>query len=305
MKFAPETYKRREIEYQATPVSRIQLGYKKTTNEPVWHEFSNKPTPLESLEFRAEMPESVEKYGLKWLPNPANQYPKLNPFSSQGRNNVEYDLCGGFISDHWGIRYSLLDCEVAFRFDLTTLPAEVLTASLQKQRQVSEMERAIFDVKEQTEVSTLNMLWSEYQQIWGSPKNRNPHHEPRYIEDSNNKGIVHLILDRTQPLGPQWKTAKRILITIQKELGQDIRGFRCDAPTWRKYLRILDARDPYLFSGEPVATYEEIGKVILGKKHYNTAKARAKQDHDAALHLMCHFPQHPTPSFSSISHIPG
>lgn len=247
------------------------------------------------LDFLAVMPGSEKKYGLIFLAHPGNPNASL----LCGGNRVEgimWSLGNDGISDFWGIQYSIQPYEMVLRFDLTAGPVWKLLDQLTKKEPLTPDDQDNFDLEGQTHASWLEIIcWGNDSEMrcWrGTLKDR---FIPRYLLDPQSKGVVHVILNRIKPFGPQLDEVKIMLEALQKQKVGKIKNRRSHRKTWVNYLRALDARMPHDETGKPSATYAEIGWELLGLDKTNRftrfeANSRGKQIYQDALRLQHNFP---------------
>ena len=281
MTFAERTYKRHLKEAKAS--NGKMSGWK-----PYLHNMGNPKKTPKDLEFVAEMPNAYGKYGLLYLPNPANPYPDV---LEQCWPVEETSFRGGegYLENLWGMEYVLFQHEVAFRFDLRTEPVEQLCSPFMEKLSLHETMRGDFSKLKPT-ASQLNLLWDR-DDLRGISKWKGPPNTPRILLDPKTTGVVHVIFDVTQPYLLQWEEAKKWMKMLQRKRVGKVKAQRCHPFIWQDYLRILDAREINQETGKELATYEEIGRVILRiKKNSKKAKARGKQAHKAACQLRDKFP---------------
>lgn len=247
---------------------------------------------LDRLFSHVEMPGSIEKYGLEWLPNPNVACSEYLPFTTLPEEITLYGIDEEIRNWH-GLHYTLFPGEVLIRFDLNLQPVERLFAHFTKRVPKGNDEDKVCEGIDRDDVSFMDLMlhgkdYSEISKLLKSKLDRGP----RILLDPSKRGVVHVIFDkRQQSFGKQWDAAKGKLAALQKTLVGDLSQRRLHPDVCQNYLRILDARTLDPETEKPLATYEEIGRVVLRiKKDPNKARARAKQDHDQAQRLMAHFP---------------
>lgn len=247
---------------------------------------------LKKLRHRVEMPGSIEKYGLEWLPNPTISCPEMVPFTDRPREVFSIGV-GEEIRNYSGLDYILFPGEVLIEFDLTLQPVERLFALFTKRYPTTDEEEDVCEGVDRDDISLVDLILygknaNKYTKVFKCVLPRGP----RVIIDPQKKAYVHVIFDRThQSFWTQWSIAKEKLTALQKELVGDLPQRRFHPDVAQNYLRILDARDLNPDSEMPKATYEEIGRVVLKiKKDLNKARSRAKQAHEQAKALQLDFP---------------
>ncbi len=290
LQYAPETYEKNKADYEANPLFQTILGYSQDTGEPVIRESSKVLLSTTDLNFCAEMPGAMEKYQLPVLPHPANPDPQFLCFGSGDIKGVMWRVGRGEgLSNYWGVEYSVLDHELALRFDLTTKPARELMASLTLTRSLSSEGRQQFGMDETTKSNILN--WFQQHDYAPFPSLKEcPPSQRTHVQDPQHSGMVHVIWDRRLPYGQQQKDITALLTLIQENLPNKPGARRARPSAWANFLRVLDARAINPEKKKPYATYEAIGKKVYGCKRYSNAKAQAKTAHDDALRLTTDFP---------------
>jgi len=283
LKYAPETYAQNKADYDANPVHRRVLGYKKDTREPVIEESPNVLVPLTDMNFQAKMPGSQEKYRLGSLHHPANPRPQMIAFGSGDIIGVQWDVSRGGLSTYWGLEYTVYSHELALCFDLSSRPVQSLMASLTKKFPFSpESGDAPCKKKKAT---LLDMVrWGDGLPAPPKDKYRNSL-PPRFIRDPQQPEMVHVIWDTRKPAGRQQEYIKALLTHLQDALQEKPQARRARSVAWANYLRVLDARAINPETNKPYAIFEDIGRTVYGCKYDDFAKGQAGTAYKDALRL--------------------
>lgn len=301
LEYSQKSYEKEKEEYKKNPNLEIPMYTKKNGQQRIIRlGKKDKPLPPEHLHYTASMPNAYEKYGMVFLLDPRTP---SDPPTEEFWTFVKYSPIervvpkGGLFTDVFGLSMSLLETEVALRFNLSRQPigeqmAEFLgiwphdvilsdsPIEIQHFKSFAEEVLWISNIKLK---NTSDIRWKHFKKI---QLIKNPHHHPRFIQHPHDKDLLIAILDLKYAFNPQWDCVKTELVALQNDRFPNFKNRkkrRARPDAWTDYLRVLDAK-------EAGATQEDIGKTVYDCEYDYHAGGQASKALKDAKRIQYDFP---------------
>jgi len=285
LKYSPQTH-------ATCKALKVKLKKSGSLDAPYLFNYSPRLLTSNHFEFVAENPHALKKYGLKWMPHPANPHPShlwkcwhqiLVGLPEHHIGDWEVRNLG--LDDHWGMEYSLFPNEIAFCLDLSKMSVDQQLRYLLAVTSTKGFERYYGKRN-----SPLNFIFKDSDKAAFSGYTF-PKFPPRIVRDPSSKNLVHLIFNIALPPHEQVNDVKSSLREMQENLQGKKPKRRKREEAWPGYLRLLDARPEKGNTIDSLPTWQEIGEVVYSRTdNYNSAKAQAQNAYKKARNLMYDFP---------------